>query len=75
MGAASDIATKAKSKLTAARAKRKRENFIQRIGELTYLQRTDSTAVFDNEIQSLVEEVRHIDRAEELRQRQELAED
>lgn len=52
------------------RTSRRRSRLIERIGELEYIQRTDSAASYDNEIAGLVEEVRHLDRMEELRRRQ-----
>jgi len=60
-----------RTRVSARRAARKRDRLIERIGELEYIQRTDTAATYDNEIAALVEQVRHLDRMEELRRRSE----
>ena len=56
------------------KARKKRDDLIRRIGELTYAQQTDASATHEIEIARLVEDVRHIERQEELRRRQDLIE-
>lgn len=73
MGSGSGVYSKIRARLTKARARRDREELIARIGELIYLQRTDPSASYDTEIDGLVEEVRHLERLQELRHRREIA--
>ena len=60
-----------RAQVNERRSARKRARLISRIGELEYIQRTDTAATYDNEIAALVEQVRHLDRMEELRRRSE----
>ncbi len=60
-----------RAQVNERRSARKRARLIARIGELEYIQRTDTAATYDNEIAALVEQVRHLDRMEELRRRSE----
>jgi hypothetical protein len=43
------------------------------VGELTYAQRTDASISYETEIATLVEEIRHLERTEELRHRKDIA--
>ena len=62
-----------RSRVSDRRARRQREDLIQRVGELTYAQRTDSATSYETEIATLVEEIRHLARTEELRRRKDIA--
>ena len=67
--AASDAFAKIRSRAAKMKASRDRDQLIQSIGELEYTQRTDSEASFDHDIAKLVEQVRHLDRMDELERR------
>jgi hypothetical protein len=73
MSSVSGVYSKIRARLTESRARRDRKDLITRIGELTYAQRTDPAAGYDTEIERLVEEVRHLERMQELRNRREIA--
>jgi hypothetical protein len=55
------------------KARRQRDKLISRIGELAYVQRTDTAVSYETEIATLVEEIRHLERTEELRHRKDIA--
>jgi len=74
MSALSGVYSKIRGRLTESRSRRNRKDLITRIGELTYLQRIDPSAGYNAEIDGLVEEVRHLERMQELRHRREIAE-
>ena len=74
MASVSGVFSKIRARLTERKTRRNREDLISRIGELTYLQRTDDSVGYDAEIEVLVEEVRHLERMQELRRRREVAE-
>lgn len=74
MSAVSDVYSKIKGRLTERKSRRNRDDLIARIGELTYVQRIDPSVSHDADIARLVEEVRHLDRMEELRRTREVAE-
>ena len=74
MSEGSEFSKRVKSRWTERRARRKRDDLIRRIGELTFAQQTDSAASHEIEIARLVEDVRHVERQEELRRRQDLIE-
>ncbi len=67
---ASEAFTKLRTAASERRTARERQRLIEKIGELEYIQRTDSEASYDNDIATLVEKVRHIDRMAELERRQ-----
>jgi len=74
MSSVSGVYSKIRGRLTDRRSRRNREDLITRIGELTYVQRSDPSTGYDSEIEGLVEEVRHLERIQELRHRKEIAE-
>ncbi|MCP5026393.1 MAG: hypothetical protein GY929_08925 [Actinomycetia bacterium] len=74
MSEGSDLSKRVQSLRAGRKARRKRDDLIRRIGELTYAQQTDTGARHEIEIARLVEDVRHIERQEELRRRQDLIE-
>ena len=69
-----DFSKRVHSLRAGRKARKKRDDLIRRIGELTYAQQTDASATHEIEIARLVEDVRHIERQEELRRRQDLIE-
>jgi hypothetical protein len=73
MSSVSDVYSKIRGRLTESRSRRNRKDLISRIGELTYVQRIDPSAGYDAEIEGLVEEVRHLERMQEVRHRKEIA--
>jgi hypothetical protein len=73
MNAASGAYSKIKSRLTERKSRRARDDLIARIGELTYVQRIDPSVSHDADVARLVEEVRHLDRMQELRRTKEIA--
>jgi hypothetical protein len=70
----SDIVSKTRDRLSDRKARRRRDNLIAKIGELTYAQRTDTAISYETEIAALVEDIRHLERTEELRHRSNIAE-
>lgn len=72
MGIAGKALSAVQSRWTDRREEQKRRDLIERIGELTYAQRTDQSASYGAEIERLIEEVRHLERMNELRQRERL---
>ena len=70
----SDFSKRVQSLRAGRKARKKRDDLIRRIGELTYAQQTDASATHEIEIARLVEDVRHVERQEELRRRQDLIE-
>ena len=73
MGIAGKVITSMRTNWGDRRDERRRRDLIERIGELTYAQRTDPSAAYGAEIERLVEEVRHLERMNELRHRERLA--
>ena len=74
MSVPTDIISSVRSRVSDRKARRQRDNLITRIGELTYAQRTDAAISYETEIATLVEEIRHLERTEELRHRSNIAE-
>lgn len=68
-----DIVSSVRARAADRKARRQRDKLVSRIGELAYTQRTDTTVSYENEIAGLVEEIRHLERTEELRRRSSIA--
>ena len=68
------VYSKIRARLAESKSRRNRKDLINRIGELTYVQRIDPSARYDAEIEGLVEEVRHLERMQEIRHRKDIAE-
>ena len=73
MGIPNDIVSSVRERSLDRKARRRREDLITRIGELTYAQRSDTVISYETEIATLVEEIRHLERTEELRHRKSIA--
>ena len=73
MSRSADFISSIQSRAADRKARRKHEDLISRIGELTYAQRTDSSVSYETEIAAIVEDIRHLLRTEELRHRQDIA--
>ncbi len=73
MSVPTDIVSNVRARFADRKARRQRDNLIDRIGELTYAQRTDSAISYETEIATLVEEIRHLERTEDLRHRRNIA--
>jgi hypothetical protein len=74
MSAVSGVYSKIRGRLAESKSRRNRKDLINRIGELTYVQRIDPSVGYDAEIEGLVEEVRHLERMQEIRHRKDIAE-
>ncbi len=74
MSESSDLSKRMQSLRAGRKARRKRDDLIRRIGELTYAQQTDTGASHEIEIARLVEDGRHLERQEEPRRRENLIE-
>ena len=68
-----NIVSSVRDRVSDRKARRQRDNLIGKIGELTYAQRTDTAISYETEIAALVEEIRHLERTEELRHRSNIA--
>ncbi len=73
MSVPSNIISSVRARVSDRLASRQRDDLIGRIGELVYAQRTDTAVSYEAEIAVLVEEVRHLERTEELRHRSNIA--
>ena len=67
------IVSSIRARVSDRKARRGRDNLISKIGELTYAQRTETAISYETEIAALVEEIRHLERTEELRHRSDIA--
>lgn len=74
MSVPTDIISSVRARVADRKAGRQRDNLIARIGELTYAQRIDTAISYETEVATLVEDVRHLERTEELRHRSYIAE-
>jgi hypothetical protein len=68
-----NIVSSVRSRLSDRKARRRRDSLIGKIGELTYAQRIDTAISYETDIAALVEEIRHLERTEELRHRSDIA--
>jgi hypothetical protein len=68
-----NIVSSVRDRVLDRKARRQRDNLIGKIGELTYAQLTDTAISYETEIAALVEEIRHLERTEELRHRSNIA--
>ncbi len=68
-----NIVSSVRDRVSDRKAHRQRDNLIGKIGELAYAQRTDAAISYETEIAALVEEIRHLERTEELRHRKNIA--
>jgi hypothetical protein len=68
-----NIVSSVRSRLSDRKARRRRDNLISKIGELTYAQRIDPAISYETDIATLVEDIRHLERTEELRHRSDIA--
>jgi hypothetical protein len=68
-----NIVSSVRDRVLDRKARRQRDNLIGKIGELIYVQRTDTAISYETEIAALVEEIRHLERTEELRHRSNIA--
>lgn len=73
MSVPTDIVSSLRARVSDRKARLKRDNLIARIGELIYAQRTDAAISYETEIATLVEDIRHLERTEELRHRKNIA--
>ncbi len=73
MSVPTDIISSVRARAADRKARRQRDDFIARIGELAYAQRIDTAISYETEIATLVEDIRHLERTEELRQRKNIA--
>ena len=73
MSVPADIVSSLRARASDRKARRQRDGLIARIGELTYAQRTETAVSYETEIAILVEEIRHLERTEELRHRRNIA--
>ena len=73
MNLPANIVSSVRDRVSDRKARRQRDNLIGKIGELTYAQRTDTAISYETEIAALVEEIRHLERTEELRHRSNIA--
>lgn len=73
MSAPANIVSSVRSRLLDRKARRRRDSLIGKIGELTYAQRIDTAISYETDIAALVEEIRHLERTEELRHRSDIA--
>ena len=67
------IVSSIRARVSDRKARRGRDNLISKIGELTYAQRTETAISYETEIAALVEEIRHLERTEDLRHRSDIA--
>ena len=73
MNLPANIVSSVRSRLSDRKALRRRDSLIGKIGELTYAQRIDTAISYETDIAALVEEIRHLERTEELRHRSDIA--
>lgn len=73
MNLPANIVSSVRDRVLDRKARRQRDNLIGKIGELTYAQLTDTAISYETEIAALVEEIRHLERTEELRHRSNIA--
>lgn len=73
MNLPANIVSSVRDRVSDRKARRQRDNLIRKTGELTYAQRTDTAISYETEIAALVEEIRHLERTEELRRRSNIA--
>ena len=73
MSVPANIVSSVRSRLSDRKARRRRDNLIGKIGELTYAQRIDPAISYETDIATLVEDIRHLERTEELRHRSDIA--
>ncbi len=74
MSVPTDFISSVRARVSDRKARRQRDNLITSIGELTYAQRIDTAISYETEIATLVEDIRHLERTEELRHRSNIAE-
>ncbi len=74
MSVPTDIISSVLERAADRKARRQRDDLIARIGELAYAHRIDTAISYETEIATLVENIRHLERTEELRHRSNIAE-